>query len=208
MALYTATAEASYRDHAGKALDAFSSSLSQVPGAMPAVVLGLEQYLNSRPERLAAKPPAASPLDDIPERIVTASASPAGRTATTISPGREWDAVVTVAIEKGWHIYANPAGPPEMKPTTLDLETQPGGVVRLISVKYPAGESRVLESLGTEKVALYEGNVELTLRLKLADDARPGPCKVSLKLSYQACNDRLCQAPARLEIPLTVTIGQ
>ena len=32
MALYRATGEASYRDHAGKALDAFSTSLSQVPG--------------------------------------------------------------------------------------------------------------------------------------------------------------------------------
>ena len=116
--------------------------------------------------------------------------------------------MVTVEIQKGWHIYANPAGPPEMKPTTLDLETQAGGGVRLIGVKYPAGESRVLESLGTEKVALYEGKVELTARLKLADDASPGPFKVSLKLSYQACNDRLCQAPARLEIPLTITVGQ
>ncbi len=29
-----------------------------------------------------------------------------------------------------------------------------------------------------------------------------------LILSYQACNDRLCQAPARLGVPLTVTIGK
>ena len=73
---------------------------------------------------------------------------------------------------------------------------------------YPAGESKVLGSLGTEKVALYEGKVEFTARLRLADDAKPGAVKVSFKLSYQACNDRLCQAPAKLEIPLNVTIGK
>ena len=80
--------------------------------------------------------------------------------------------------------------------------------VRLLKVSYPAGESKVLGSLGTEKVALYEGKVEFTARLKLADDAKAGTVKVSLKLSYQACNDRLCQAPAKLEVPLTVTIGK
>jgi hypothetical protein len=48
----------------------------------------------------------------------------------------------------------------------------------------------------------------LTARLKVADDAKPGQTNVSLKLSYQACNDQLCQAPAKLEVPLTVTIGR
>ena len=95
-----------------------------------------------------------------------------------------------------------------MKPTTLSLDPQPERAVRLLEVSYPGGEFTVLGSLGTEKVALYEGKVEFTARFKLADDAKPGSTKVSLKLSYQACNDRLCQAPATLEIPLTVTIGK
>ena len=53
MELYRETGDASYRDHAGKALDAFSTSLAQVPAAMPAVVIGLEQYLDSRPGKAA-----------------------------------------------------------------------------------------------------------------------------------------------------------
>ena len=52
-------------------------------------------------------------------------------------------------------------------------------------MSYPAGESKVLGSLGTEKVALYEGKVEFTARLKLADDARAGPVKVSLILNIR-----------------------
>ena len=58
MDLYRATGIESYRDHAGKALEAFSNSLAQVPAAMPVVVLGLDQYLDSRPATIAAKPPA------------------------------------------------------------------------------------------------------------------------------------------------------
>ena len=48
-------------------------------------------------------------------------------------------------------------------------------------MSYPAGEAKVLGSLGTEKVALYEGKVEFTARLKLADDAKPGSVKVSVE---------------------------
>ena len=75
-------------------------------------------------------------------------------------------------------------------------------------MSYPAGDAKVLGSVGTEKVALYEGKVEFTARLKISEQAKPGAVAVPLKLSYQACNDRVCQAPAQLEIPLTVTVGQ
>jgi uncharacterized protein len=207
MALHNLTGEASYHDHAGKALDAFSSSLSQAPGAMPAVVIGLEQYLDSTPKDLGLKNPVGDIRDVDPARLVTASASLADGTPAAIAPGQECDAVVTIEIQEGWHIYANPAGQPELKPTTMELEPHAGGAVRLLNIKYPSGESKVLGSLGTEKVSLYEGKVTFTARLKLADDARPGSIKVSFKVSYQACNDRLCLAPARLDVPLTVTIG-
>ena len=208
MALYRATGETSYRDHAGKALDTFSTSLSQVPAAMPAVVIGMEQYLDSTPNTVAVSPKAPSTPDDAPAQIVTATARLADDTPATIAPGHEYSAVVSVKIEDGWHIYANPAGLPEMKPTALELRRQVEQGVRLLRVTYPAGESKVLGSLGTEKVALYEGNVDFNARLKLADDAKAGAFTVSLTLSYQACNDRLCQAPATLEVPLTVTIGK
>ena len=111
-------------------------------------------------------------------------------------------------IEDGWHIYANPTGLPEMQPTALRQGSQAEQAIRLLKVSYPAGESKVLGSLGTEKVALYEGTVEFVAQLRLADDAKAGTVNVSLNLSYQACNDRLCQAPATLELPLTVTIGK
>ena len=94
-----------------------------------------------------------------------------------------------------------------MKPTTLDLETSPEGssVCR--------GEVSGRRVTGPRVAGHREGRPlrresRVHRRLKLADDARPGPFQVSLKLSYQACNDRLCQAPAKLEIPLTVTIGK
>jgi len=138
---------------------------------------------------------------------VTADARLAQGTPSSIAPGQEFDAIVTVKIQDGWHIYANPAGLAEMKPTTLGLDPQSEPAVTVLKLSYPAGEAKVLGSLGTEKVALYEGKVEFTARLKLAGDARTGSVKIPLKLTYQACNDRLCRAPAKLEISLPVTVG-
>jgi hypothetical protein len=78
----------------------------------------------------------------------------------------------------------------------------------MVKVTYPAGEPKVLESTGTEKIPLYEGKVPLTVRLRIARDARPGTTVVKLRLSYQACDDRLCLAPATLEIPLEIPVGR
>jgi uncharacterized protein YyaL (SSP411 family) len=208
MALYRATGEASYRVHAGKALDAFSTSLSHVPAAMPMILVGLAQYLDSKADRIAARPLAPGTLDSLPAQIVAAAARLADGTPAALVPGQGFEAVITVTIADGWHIYANPSGIAELKSTTLGLAARDDRGVSLLKVSYPTGELKLLGSLGTEKVALYEGKVEFSARLNLAQNAKPGALEIPLKLSYQACNDRLCQAPAELDVSLRVTVGQ
>ena len=136
------------------------------------------------------------------------TAWPSVRPAGPIAPGGELDVVVSVTIQDGWHIYANPTGVPELKPTTLELDPDSERSATLVNLTYPAGEAKVLGSIGTEKVPLYEGKVQITARLRLAADAKPGSVQLKLQLSYQACNDRLCLAPASLEIPVDITVGR
>jgi uncharacterized protein YyaL (SSP411 family) len=207
MALFRETGEEPYRDHARKALDAFSTSLAQVPAAMPITLLGLAQYLDSSSGERAVKRPVSVTPEEIPAQIVTATARLGDGTATALAPGREFDAIVDVTIQPGWHIYANPVGLTTMKPTTLALDAPSERMVRLIEVSYPAGEVKALGSVGTDKVALYEGAVAFKARFKLAGDARAGAVTIALRLSYQACNDQLCREPARLEVPLSVNVG-
>jgi hypothetical protein len=124
---------------------------------------------------------------------------------STVTPGGEFDAVVTATIERGWHLYANRAAA-ELKPTTLGLDPTSTSSATLVAVKYPAGEAKALASTGPEKVALYEGKIEINARIRLAEQARPGPVRLTLKLRYQACNDKLCLAPASLGIPLNIDV--
>ena len=62
-------------------------------------------------------------LADAPAQVVTASARLGDEKAAAITRGSEFDAFVTVTLLNGWHIYANPTGVPELKPTTLDLSS-------------------------------------------------------------------------------------
>jgi len=206
--LHRATGKPAYLEHAGKALDAFSTSLSRLPAAMPLGLVGLEQYLDAKPGPATPKPSAPALPGHELGGVVAASARLPDGTPAAIAPGREFEALIRLTIQPSWHIYANPTGLPEMKPTTVDLDRPSEKIATLLKVAYPAGEAKVLGSLGTEKVALYEKDVLILARIRIAEDANPGPVMLKFKLSYQACNDRLCEAPAKLEIPLRVSVGR
>jgi uncharacterized protein YyaL (SSP411 family) len=202
VALAAATGEPSYLDHAGKALDAFSPAMAQNPAALPLMLVALEEYLDARPA-VGADGPTKPGAGKVAE-VVTAKAALAPK--AEVGPGREFDVVVTLTIKEGWHVYANPVGDENLIPTTLSLAAdQPA---TLVKVTYPPGEEKALESSGPEKVALYEGSVELTARVRLAPDTKATPDELRLVVRHQACNDRVCLAPARLNVPVALTGGR
>jgi uncharacterized protein YyaL (SSP411 family) len=207
LALHRATGEPAYRDHAGKALAAFSPVLAESPAAMPLGVVALEQYQGAQtdPNRIApASRAAGSQEEETP--VVSTSVRLVDEAEPTVVPGQELAASLTVAIKEGWHIYANPAGLAEMNPSTLELEPAEGQKVTLVKVAYPAGKAQVGNEPGAQPVLIYEGKVELGIRLRVAPDAKAGTLSVPLVLRYQACNDRLCMAPAKLKINWAIAV--
>jgi len=203
LAISRATGEKSYLEPARKTLESLSTALSQNPAAMPLLLVGLQEYLDARADHVLPGSSGEAALAPVPNRPVTASARIAD--AQEPAPGRVLEATVSIAIKEGWHIYANPTGVDVLKPTTLVLD--PGQAAADLHVDYPPGQTKVLGSLGTEKVALYEGNVNIPFRVTLPRDARAGKTTVRLRLNYQPCDDRVCLAPASLAIPLEVSVG-
>jgi hypothetical protein len=204
--LYRITHETAYLDRAGKSLAAFATAISRVPAALPLVLLGLGQYLDERPETSAKELAAAETAGRSPDQIVTAKIVEGTGSPGERAPGAEFEVRIKLAINPGWHIYANPTGVAELNPTRLEVHPQSRNVVMMRTVVYPRGVQKILASSGKEKVALYEGEVEIVARCVLSADAEAGQASVKYLLSYQACNDQLCQAPARLEIPLGITV--
>jgi uncharacterized protein YyaL (SSP411 family) len=208
IAVYRATGEAGYLSHAEKALSAFSAMLSRAPAALPTTVVAMIEFLEARPAPISLRLPNPGTLPEPSQRAVTAAARVTDASASGLTPGSEIDVIVTVTIQDGWHIYANRAGLPEMRPTTLRLERDNSGTISLERVSYPAGQVKALGPSGVDKVALYEGTVQISSRLRIARNAAPGATQLSFVLSHQACNDRYCLAPAELKVPLRITIAR
>ena len=190
VALAALTRDASYLDVAGKALNAFSQTMAQTPSSAPLMLVALEEYLDARPRAEAA------PAEDRPvgKEVVTATATTAPD--AKITAGHEFDLTLTLTIKQGWHIYANPAGSETAIPTTVGLG--PDQTATLVKVEYPKGEVKTFA--GDEKVAVYEGKVALTVRVRPDKSAD----LVTLRVRYQACDDRSCLAPAFLTVPVAL----
>jgi uncharacterized protein YyaL (SSP411 family) len=202
LALHRLTRNQRYLEAARRTLESFSLPLTQNPAAMPVMLLGLLEYLDASPGQITPKPLGEGALAPVPSRIVAASAQ--GKDAKPVAPGQTLKAAVTLTIKDGWHIYANPTGVDILKPTTLALDAdQPATEFK---VTYPAGATKVLGSLGKEKVSLYEGKVVLPVTLAVRREVPAGKVKVLLKLKFQACNDKVCLAPASLTIPLELEV--
>ena len=199
VALARATGEARYLDAAGKALDAFSPALSRHPADLPTMLVALDEYLDARP----AAPTPPPPADGLPPAGV-AIAHAALAKGVEIAPGREFEVVIDLAIQDGWHVYANPVRSEGLKPTAVTLaDDHP---LRLVRVEYPAGVARPLAPGREDKVDVYEGKVAIRARVRVADDATAGNAMLNLRVRYQACNERSCLAPASLDVPLHVDI--
>jgi uncharacterized protein YyaL (SSP411 family) len=103
------------------------------------------------------------------------------------------DLIVTIKVDTGYHINANPASEPLLVPTQLLLDGHPE-----VKVDFP--QARTFKApFAPEGIDVYEGRITLKTQLpKMRTSSRP---RASLRI--QACNDEVCLAPANIAVPVT-----
>lgn len=99
--------------------------------------------------------------------------------------------VVTVSVDSGYHINANPASKKFLIPTTLMVSGVPDS-----AVAYPTAEHFKAPYL-PGGIAVYVGTIKIAASI---------PAILSLpaeaKLRVQACSARYCLIPSTLDVPL------
>jgi uncharacterized protein YyaL (SSP411 family) len=200
VALASLTKEPRYLEVAGKTLDAFSDHLAQSPGSLPLMMVALGEYLDARSSVQAAPAPSGASASSL--NMVAVKAEPTK--PAEVTRGGSFEVAVSLAVNPGWHIYANPSGVEGVSPTRVALGTGQGAALE--KVDYPPGERKQLASSGSERVAVYEGKVTLGVHVRIDTEAKPGPRTLKLTLHYQACDERSCVAPARMEVEVPVTV--
>lgn len=109
------------------------------------------------------------------------------------APGAAGTIVVTVEVKDGWHVNSNTPLEDYLIPTTLNLELPAGWSAD--APVYPAHrEARF--AFSEQPVAVYDGRFEITVAVRRGRDAPTGPIRGVLEA--QACNDRVCLAPAEI----------
>jgi thiol:disulfide interchange protein DsbD len=123
--------------------------------------------------------------------------------AETAHPGDEVRAAVRVTLEEGWHVNADRPLEDFLIPTELAVSPPDGITVRRIA--YP--EALMLESEMSEgPMAVFESEFLIGIVLQVGEDVAPGTYPITSTLSYQACNDRFCIAPASREVVSSLKI--
>ncbi|MFN3346499.1 MAG: cytochrome c biogenesis protein CcdA, partial [Candidatus Bipolaricaulaceae bacterium] len=122
-----------------------------------------------------------------------------------VPPGGETQALIRLDIFPGWHINAHAPSQAFLIPTRLELHWPPGFSAE---ERWPAPEVRKLR-IADVALELYEGLIEVGLRIRVGSDVVPTIYRVKGRLHYQACNDEVCVPPTRVEfeLPVEVVLG-
>jgi uncharacterized protein YyaL (SSP411 family) len=131
----------------------------------------------------AGAAPQSSPLD---------SAAHVSATVHGTTDGTHDQIIVTLHIEPGYHINANPASLDYLIPTTVRY---PG--FEDADVTYPAGKL-FKPKFFYEGILVFEGSVTITVGLPRGTLGPNGPLQVQVEA--QACTDAVCLPPAAIPV--------
>jgi thioredoxin:protein disulfide reductase len=110
--------------------------------------------------------------------------------------GSDVKGVVNATILSGWHINSNKPLDDFVIPTKLSFDD-----AELVSAEYPPHTVRSFTFSGDQKLAVFEGTVQIPFAAKLkTGDTIHG------KLHYQACNDTVCLPPRDAEVTIDAKV--
>ena len=196
--LWQKTGASHYRDLATRSLKSFSASLKTNPTGLTAMAGTLALYLDtqSNGQKSAATEASAqaggATRSDSKVKITTK--------VEPEQPGADGKQVVTITlqIDEGWHLYANPVGSEDYVSSqttlTVDAKVKPKDV----KVEYPAGKEIEDKILGKYKVYDDKATIKATVTRGAGDS---GPLELTLK--FQACTDKQCLLPVTKKLKVS-----
>ncbi len=137
---------------------------------------------------LSAAPAFAAPLKS--DSVVKATA-----VAAKLDADGKQTVTLTLAIDPGWHLYANPVGNEDLASVQTNVKVKGAAELQNVKVDYPAGKKVKDATLGDYMV--YEDKAVITVNVTRAkgDDS---PLELTVKV--QACSDNKCLLPAEVKL--------
>jgi thioredoxin:protein disulfide reductase len=118
-----------------------------------------------------------------------------------VAAGSKQAIAVEMTIGARWHVNSHKPSESYLIPTEVTLTASPGA---FSSVRYPKDVEKRF-SFSDKPLRVYEGTVRFEADLDLPAGAG-GPVSIAGNISYQACDDKQCFAPARIPLQATITV--
>ncbi len=189
--LWIKTGDESYRVLAEKTIRAFAVNLKANPTGLPALAHALALYLDRSEGAVQAddKKETGQGGAKKSDSVVKAKA-----VADKIGADGQQVVTLTLKIDDGWHLYANPV--PEDFPgipvaVTVDGKTKPKDV----KVEYPTGTLVKDPLAGDHRVYEKEAKIKVTVKREAGD---AGPLDFSIKV--QSCSKQTCLVPGVIKL--------
>jgi DsbC/DsbD-like thiol-disulfide interchange protein len=116
-----------------------------------------------------------------------------------VHPGETFKVAVLVKINPGWHIHANELSDQFLIPTELLFETNEK--FEVTQYHYPDPKLEKYEYSESE-LEVYDGEIIIGALVKTSSALKPGKYTLKGELDYQACDDRSCLSPKKIEFEI------
>lgn len=119
----------------------------------------------------------------------------------TVAPGDKVSVTFDITPKRGMHVYA--PGKHDYQVIAVKVDPQPW--MKIAPTNYPPSEIYDFKELN-EKVETYGKPFKLVQDVTILNTAAAkkalaaGPIKLSGKLEYQACDDKVCYAPSKIPV--------
>ncbi len=120
-------------------------------------------------------------------------------------PGSTARFAVVLEIEDGWHTNSHTPTYDFLIGTDVELEAPPGWPAPA-EAEYPPGEMKSF-SFTTEPISVYEGRVAIYGRIEVPPGTSVGTYPIRARVTYQACDDKLCLRPVEVEETIALNVG-
>ena len=120
-----------------------------------------------------------------------------------VRAGGRMGAALVVTVRKGWHINSASPSDDNLIATAAAFVSPPG--LAVTDTLYPAGVMRKF-AFSESPLDVYEGTAVIRLHISVAPGVATGVYEIPVEVTYQACNNDLCLAPATAHgvIPVNV----
>lgn len=186
------TGEPGYRLQAARILSLGAPQMSQLPAAVPNLLVAADEYLRAWPEGIRVPGADAVKVEGFLSR-------------TSVRPGERFWVGIRLAIQEGYHLNSSRPRQDYLVPTAILVDPSSGFTVARESFP-PAAEYTVVGQ--DEPLSVFSGTVLLGAELEAPAGIEVGTYPVQVTLRMQPCDDQQCYPPLEARLRFTVPITQ